>query len=307
MGTKCAAFWHHTNVRSDNKIFPCCRYKTPIGEFTGNLKEILFLDTYKDLRAKSLSDEKILGCEKCYYEESIGKKSLRQQFNDAYDTDAVELNFLEIGFDNICNLTCDGCWHEFSSAWGNKIMLLKSEVVKSTVDITDIPSTITKALFLGGEPLMTARHKKFLSLFSDLSNLTVIYNTNGTFLLDDQTITLLKKCKSAEFIVSIDGVGSLNDTVRSGSRWSDILCFLKQLRDLNFGFTVHTTIHLNNWMGLEDLSRFIEEHDYKWTTNLLTYPKHLDINNSEVKYQIKEFIEKINIPNKEVIINHLTK
>jgi len=305
MESKCAAFWHHTNIRSNNRIFPCCRFKNSIGEFNGDLKEILFIDSYKDLRNKSLSNELIVGCEKCYYEESAGKKSLRQEFNETYKTDSVSLDFLEIGFDNICNLTCDGCWEEFSSSWGKKIMLLKSEIVKSTIEIDTIPSTITKVLFLGGEPLMTTRHKKFLSLFSDLSKLTVIYNTNGTFLLDNETIKLLKKCKSVEFVVSVDGYEKLNEQVRSGSKWNEILAFINQILSLKFNISIHTVIHINNWFGLKELSEFVNSLDIKWTVNVLTYPKHLDIANVENKEKCIELIKQLDIPSKEYIISHV--
>jgi sulfatase maturation enzyme AslB (radical SAM superfamily) len=305
METNCSAFWHHTNIRSDNRIFPCCRFKEPIAKFNGNVENILHLSEYEQLRQQSSSGVHISGCQKCYYEESLGKTSLRQKFNKEYDCDTVSLDYLEIGFDNICNLTCDGCWAEFSSEWGKKIMLLKSEVVKSTVDFSHIPNTITKVLFLGGEPLMTSRHRRFLESVEDLSKLSVIYNTNGTFLLDHATINVLKKCKEVEFIVSIDGYGDLNDQVRSGSKWTDILNFLGQITGLDFDLTIHTTIHLNNWRGLDNLSKFVNEHNYKWTVNILTYPTYLDIRNSSSKDQIVKYIQSIDIPNKDYIIQHV--
>jgi sulfatase maturation enzyme AslB (radical SAM superfamily) len=306
METKCAAFWTHTNIRSSDRVFPCCRFKTPIAEFDGNLEQVLHHKSYEELRMKSVNNEFISGCEKCYHEEAIGKNSLRQDFNNTYSTDNISLQFLEIGFDNICNLTCDGCWEEFSSSWGKKIFLLKSEVVKSTKAISSIPNSINKVLFLGGEPLMTSRHKSFLSKFRDLSNLEVIYNTNGTFLLDQKTIDLLQKCKIVKFIVSIDGYNKLNDKVRVGSSWQKILDFLQQIKDLNFHISIHTVIHLNNWIGLKDLSIFVNHNKLEWTTNILTYPKPLDINNFQDKHKLINYLEEIeNLPNKDSIINHL--
>lgn len=305
METKCAAFWKHTNLRSDNKIFPCCRFKQSVQTFDGNLDTILHSSQYQELRKKSSNNEFILDCQKCYTEEQLGKKSLRQQFNEEYDTTTVALEYFEVGFDNICNLTCDGCWEEFSSEWGKKIMLLKSEIVKTTSDFTNIPDTITKVLFLGGEPLMTSRHKKFLESFDNLSKLTVIYNTNGTFLLDDNTVTLLKKCKTVNFIVSVDGYGKLNETVRSGSKWHEVVSFINQLSNLNFDFAIHTTLHLNNWSGLKELSEFVKSLNAKWTVNILTYPKHLDIINVKDKKLFIDALKEIEIPSKEYIISHI--
>lgn len=303
--TKCAAFWKHTNVRSNNRIFPCCRFKKEIGKFDGDLANVLHIPEYEELRKKSMSGEFIDGCQKCYYEESIGKTSLRQKFNSTYSTDSVSLEYFEVGFDNICNLTCDGCWEDFSTAWGKKLNLNKTFIVKSTTEILNIPESVNKVLFLGGEPLMTTRHKKFLKMVPNLDNLHVIYNTNGTFMLDSETIELLQKCKKVEFIVSIDGYKEINETVRSGSKWEDILNFINQLKTYNFLFTIHTVIHLNNWEYLGDLSNFIYENSYTWSINILTHPKNLDIKNYHDKEKIVQLINNINIPDKQHIISHL--
>ena len=150
--TLCSAFWNHTNIRGGDRVFPCCRFKQPIQTFDGNVVAVLHSAEYDRLRQDSLNGVAIPECQKCYMEEDLGKKSLRQEFNEQYGTDAIELKFLEIGFDNICNLTCDGCWVEFSSAWGNKTNpdLPKKLHVMDTTEITEIPDTIERVIFLGG-------------------------------------------------------------------------------------------------------------------------------------------------------------
>jgi len=193
MKTKCSAFWVHTNVRNDNNIFPCCRYKTPVAKFDGDVINILHKQEYQKLRQDSLGGVYNPNCQKCYYEESLGKKSLRQEFNEEYSTEEISLKFLEVGLDNICNLTCDGCWGEFSSSWAKKNDELI--VVRSSKEITELPNTLTKIVFLGGEPLMTKRHIKLLKI-ANRRELMVTYNTNGTFMLDNETIDLLKQCRS---------------------------------------------------------------------------------------------------------------
>jgi sulfatase maturation enzyme AslB (radical SAM superfamily) len=307
MQTICSAFWHHTNVRNDNKVFPCCRFKTPVDQFTGDLSTVLTSDNYEALRKDSMAGIPIAGCAKCYYEESLGKKSLRQEFNQSYDTTSIELQFLEIGFDNICNLTCDGCYEEFSSSWSKKLNpnAPKYIHIKSSNDITVVPDTVNKVLFLGGEPLMTNRHKKFLKLIENKHQVEVTYNTNGTYLFDDHTLSLLKEFKIVNVILSIDGYGELNNQVRSGSHWSDILAFIKQIKTTSFNLSIHTVIHLNNWHGMGELSDFINDQGFVWTTNILTYPKHLDVVNTPNKQECIQLIESINIPNKEYILKHL--
>ena len=79
---KCSAFWNHTNIRSGNRIYPCCRFKTSIGQFDGDVGNVLNIPEYKKIREANAKGEFIKGCEKCWYEEKIGHKSLRQEFNE---------------------------------------------------------------------------------------------------------------------------------------------------------------------------------------------------------------------------------
>ena len=259
--SKCAAFWHHVNIRNDNRIFPCCRFKAPlIQKFNGDVKEILFYKEYEDLRSKSLSGEFIQGCEKCYYEEKMGKKSLRQKFNDEYNINDISLKFLEIGFDNICNLTCDGCWEEFSSEWSKKKYPTSDKKLhyRSVEEITEVPDTIEKVLFLGGEPLMTNRHERFLDLIKDPSKIELIYNTNGTFLLDKILIQKLQNFKKIKFILSLDGYKELNEKVRSGSKWDVILQFVNQILNLGYILEINTVLHKNNILGVQELENYVK-------------------------------------------------
>jgi sulfatase maturation enzyme AslB (radical SAM superfamily) len=310
-GTVCSAFWRHANLRGDDRIFPCCRFKTPVGNFNGDLINVLSSEEYKLLREQSLSGTPIAGCEKCYHEESLGKESLRQQFNKNYNTDSIELEYFEVGFDNICNLTCDGCFDEFSSAWARKnnpdVPLKK--LITRTTDITAVPNTIKHILFLGGEPLMTTRHIKFLELVDNKDKVSVTYNTNGTFKLDTTTVQLLNSFKKVNFIVSIDGYNTLNDIVRTGSKWNDVLKFIDQVDRLKFDMTVHTTIHKNNWSGLKELQEFVYQKRLTWTTNVLTYPQHLDIMylNPDDKFKLEQLLHNVDVPNKDYILNHIRK
>ncbi len=305
MESKCSAFWRHTNVRSDNNIFPCCRYKEPIATFDGDVEKILHLQSYKELRQQSLNNEPIAGCSKCYEEERIGKKSLREKFNEEYTTDAVALEYLEIGFDNICNLTCDGCWSDFSSAWAKKQGLDKTIQIRTTDPITKIPNTINKLLFLGGEPLMTTRHIKLLDLVEYKSQVEVTYNTNGTFLFSDDAVSLLQQFKQVNVILSIDGYGDLNERVRSGSSWKDILAFIKQVRSLGYTLEIHTVIHINNWHGLKQLESFVNVITDNWSINFLTYPKHLDIVNEPRRDDVIKMLKSIELVDLSHIINRL--
>jgi sulfatase maturation enzyme AslB (radical SAM superfamily) len=304
---KCAALYNHANLRGGDRIFPCCRFKSSIQWFDGDVDKILHSYSYNLLRSRMESGEKLPECSKCWHEESLGKPSLRNWFNENYGTDEIKLKYLEVGFDNICDLTCDGCWEEWSSSWWIKKNpnLPPKQGITSTTELRNIPESIEKVVFLGGEPLMTNRHRRFLESFDTLDHLTVEYFTNGMHKLHEEDYKLLSQCKHVHFTVSIDGVGILNEKVRSGSIWSQVVKTLDEIAS-TFDYTIHTTIHKNNWQGLPDMCEFAKKYK-NWTTNVLTYPKKLDIINLEQsdKEKLAEWLCIYDIPNRQYIKAHL--
>jgi len=304
--TICSAFWVHTNIRPDDRIFPCCRYKNSIQKFSGDVGEILNSKIYHQLRNDSVNGEKNSNCEKCYHEEKLGKKSLRQWFNENYSIDLIELKYLEVGFDNICNLTCDGCWEEWSSSWWSRKNPDKRTIIGilDTKDFTNVPNTIKKIVFLGGEPLMTNRHRKFLQKIENLKDISVEYFTNGMFELSDKDKAILDQCKNVKFNISIDGYGTLNENVRKGSEWDKVEFFAQQLK---YPKTIHTVIHKNNWRGLPDMKKWIDDNGFLWTTNILTYPKDLDITNLSLdeKKELISIVDSYKIPNNDYVKSYL--
>ena len=318
--TMCSAFWKHTNIRSGNNIFPCCRFKYPVAKFDGDVEKILHLPVYEQLRHDSANGIPIKGCAKCYQEDKQGKEilpnevqagaSTRQEFNEHYTTDTVQLEYLEAGFDNICNLMCVMCSGVYSNKWANAENPNVSPKlnIKDTDEFVNIPDTITHVEFLGGEPFMTNRHKTFIQKLKDPSKVSVVYNTNATFMLDNTTIELLKQCKEVFFYVSIDAYGELNDKVREGSKWEDIEAFLVQLKELNFKFQIHSVLHSDNWQGFTELETWIEENKYNWRIMACTYPPQLDPASLEQVDRTKliNIINESQIPNKDYFIEHLT-
>lgn len=310
MSTFCSAFWKHTNIRPGGRVYPCCRFKHSVGKTDGDLDKVLHSDAYKELRAQSSAGEHISGCEKCYYEESIQHKSLRQEFNEKYKADSVGLEYLEIGIDNLCNLTCDGCNSEFSTSWRAKELRETGTANYDymTIDsIKSVPDTVTKVLFLGGEPLSTKRHLELLKLIKDPKKVDIVYNTNAMYMPDKENETIWAKFKSVMFIVSIDGVGKVAESVRSGTKWISVKRFVEYIVDKNYKLEFNTVIHLNNYKDIENITKYVRNYKAEWYVNVLTYPQLLDIKNlpQDQKKYIIETSNKLDLPTKDFIINHL--
>ena len=282
--TICAAFYKHFNLRGDNNIWPCCRYKTPVKSFDGDLSKVLHSKKFQLLRKRTESGESLKGCATCYYEDQIGKKSLRQKFNDEYDIKNVQLEFFEVGFDNICNLSCTTCAPEFSSSiWAEENPDLPyKEGIQSVKKITNIPNSIKEIRFLGGESLMTNRHRKFLEEIEDLSQVSVEYITNGMFTLSQKDHKVLQKCLNVDISVSIDAYAELNEKVRVGSNWKQIDAMVDALlKETDYEVSVMSVVSTLSWQGLPDLFKWIqlkrEIRDFFWGIIVLTYPEIFNI------------------------------
>jgi sulfatase maturation enzyme AslB (radical SAM superfamily) len=174
-------------------------------------------------------------------------------------------------------------------------------------EITSVPATVKKILFLGGEPLLTDRHLKLLEKHPKPQTCDIVYNTNCSIIPSIECIESWKKFRSVGFIASLDGYGKVNEQVREGSNWSECVEFLDWCTANNYPFEVNTVLHKNNWHSLEDLADFVKNYTQEWYVNVLTFPPELDIINLEYKDKVKlhSIVDSYSIPNSDFIKNHL--
>ena len=312
--TYCAAFYKHTNIRADGNAYACCRGEKPITKVNGDLSSLLHSNEYQDLRKKIERGIKLSGCAKCYLEEKHGKFSMRQQFNKDFSTDKqVNLEWLELYANNICNLTCIMCWGEFSSAiWAkNNPDRPPKEGTKALKSIPRIPESVKRIRFMGGEPFMTSTHRKILQTIkdSDLRNLYVEYTTNGQFMLKPDDHALLHRCHKVTIDISIDAFGGLNSIVREGSDWEKIDMFIDDvIKNTKYTVGVYTTLHNKGWKNFDKLAKWVESkkrmhmdlrknHNIRglyWCVSPVTYPEHLCISrlSEHDKTQLMEWIKR---------------
>jgi sulfatase maturation enzyme AslB (radical SAM superfamily) len=98
-------------------------------------------------------------------------------------------------------------------------------------------------------------------------------------------------------------VGKINEQVRSGTKWSDVLEFLNYCREYEFDFEFNTVLHYNNVFDLENLIKFIGPFNKDWYINILTHPDRLSIRHHD-KNKLERFlcsIEQYHYPNKTFV------
>ena len=183
-----------------------------------------------------------------------------------------------------CSLKCVSCSNLMqyykepkNSEHDNTLAAL--EILNKSVDY------ISEFRVIGGEPLMNKRYYKFLKKLNR-QNLDLTIITNGMFNPNEDWKKLFRECKHIKFFVSIDGYGELNEKVRQGSDWKTVNNTVKEL-EKEFKVVINTVVHNKNIHGLYRLKEWIKNR--LWQINILTYPAHLRIDNSDEKKIMREF------------------
>ena len=301
--TYCPYPFISASLQADNTVLPCGQFMKSIHfQKVIPVHEVRNGDFMKEMRRKMLAGEHVDGCQ-CPAEEAAGIRSMRQNAIDRFGfTTETKLRKLELVFDNVCNIKCRSCgtpnshlWHDDEKAVYGVTFIDKKytkNTIYSDVDFTDLECIEV----LGGEPMLSPGTAEFFKKASELDilkNLTVQISTNGMMLPPDVITQALLDCKALELAISIDGYGSYNDYIRSGSNFEQIvnnLDFYKRLIEQRAGSTkiaVHTTVSIYNVNQLDLLDKFINENypSFYLTKQVLQFPVFMSIKNTSKEYK----------------------
>jgi len=312
--SQCAAFYKHFVLEGDN-VVPCCRWQSSFQKFDGDVSQVLHSKKFVELRQKVESGQKLKECSKCYYEEEVGRSlSLRQKLNMQWGVDTVQVESLELNLNNVCNLACIMCDSYFSSRiWKEENPTLPAgQGIWRLKNIPNIPDTVKRIRFMGGEPLMTNVHRQVLRSIKDFSKIEIQYVTNGMFMLTPEDVVLLNNCAKVMFYVSIDAYGKLNEETRIGSDWNQIEKFVDDiLNKTNYVLGIETVLHKKSWRGLTDLLLWINGkrkiRPVGWSIHPLIVPRLLSIKNLNLNEskELMEILTKYKIPDSKQIYRML--
>tara|TARA_A100001035_G_C27753646_1_gene487790 strand:- start:576 stop:1592 length:1017 start_codon:yes stop_codon:yes gene_type:complete len=239
------------------------------------------------LRQKMLNDEKIPGCDKCYRDESLGKSSYRQRFNSRYDEQYINnptIKELELALGNKCNYKCVDCNTKYSTSWYDDDILLNRtyntfkgrEVINKIYDSDFEIMDLNEIKILGGEPFL---EKRYIDLFKKINaeNINLFFVTNNSIFPNEEWLTQLKRFKSINFNISIDGVYDVAEFVRYGTKFSKYEKNYKRWLDLNLSnmsviphFVFHSLNVLNFDQTIEWLAK-IYDHKIEKILNYISY------------------------------------
>jgi hypothetical protein len=209
---------------------PCCWIKEQTTESSINFY-------HNDLvKLRQLNQQSVLPetqCQPCIAQEAAGAQSMRQGYLAKHGTNTLTpaLQYLDISVDYSCNLACVTCGPELSTTWRNELgikhisvrpkidQFLKTKL--GTLDLTNLK----EVRMWGGEPLLTTTHQQILEYILEhgqAENIKLMYNTNGTRLIDDYTKKLIEKFKFARISFSIDAIGEQFEYLRYPAKWKEV-------------------------------------------------------------------------------------
>lgn len=292
------------SLQADGVVLPCGQYmnEQPLKQLTIPIEDIRQSSHLTEMRQKMLNGQHDSGCQ-CPIEEKSGLPSMRQTALKKYGIQPFgKLKTVEIFFDNVCNLKCRMC----SSSYSHLMFDDEKELYGMTFSDTkynrnkrykeiDV-SELEEIKVYGGEPLLNVEANEFFSRLlvdGNISNLTIEVSTNATALPMPYVKEAFLKCKYLNLNLSIDGFGKLNEFIRSGSNFDQIIENLKYFHDLidlrnnNVTVRVHSVVSVYNINLLTILQNYIKEHFPKFSLNtqILQFPEFMSIKNMPIDYK----------------------
>jgi sulfatase maturation enzyme AslB (radical SAM superfamily) len=286
----------HISAAVSGHFRPCCNTTGKGSHFLFkdidvSLKEAFYSKEMDELRTQLNTDERPTICNVCWKNEDIGIVSPRAKnnlkFKDKINTTTdAKLQFLDMKFDNKCNLQCRMC-SPFSSDQIWKTIELFDEIPnhlsyvdmdKETYDknnnsqarkryVQESMQDITFLKVTGGEPFLS---KDFIEILEEAvseghsKRITLSITTNGTKFTSKIT-NMFKHFKEVDINISIEGINELYDYIRypySYNRWKDrFITFIDNMKQLDhpkFKLRFSTIVTAYNYLSLTDLQKEID-------------------------------------------------
>lgn len=244
---------------------PCCVFGEyiPFHPTVFERKRKLFLE----------ANDFIQGCDSCKLKEVTHGTSLRKGSNAQIpDFEDDRIYKVEIAIDTTCNAACIECGELQSSLWrkeiaDQKIIHIQPEVeidtridqIKSFVDFNQVKMIH----FWGGEPLLTDTHLKFLRDIKDLSDVSLVYSTNGSVFPDQEVLDIWKKCKQVKVGISLDGIGDRFSYIRWPLSWDKVVRNLERFKTEtsdNVQFFINSVILPLNVFYVNELGDWLDQN-----------------------------------------------
>jgi MoaA/NifB/PqqE/SkfB family radical SAM enzyme len=328
--TFCVAPWTHSVVAVNSKLRPCCvsqqklKYSVTEHDTWWNGEEM------QQLRSDLLNGVQNTDCNHCWKSESLGRESLRQNYNKLFKSyidfpqlrDTLKNNNLdnvtmpttwELDIGNLCNLKCIMCDPTRSDKIQQEVIAhttvfesfpvlvaqSQTETVTNWLDtevgqdfLSKIKPNLKWLKLQGGESLAVRSIRDLIENL-DASEVVLSIITNGT-ILDRRLLSALSKFKKVEISISIEAIGAANDVIRYGSNWEIIEKNIILLNKLsNVELQLNHVLQNTSTIFLPDVIKFAESNNLHLAVLPLSTPQYLSMSTVPTT-QIKQLIQTVN-------------
>lgn len=275
----CAMPWVNVSTHTDGTVRLCCVSDEFIHKENGtkfnlgydSLPDIINSENLKRIRKDMIEGKEVQGCQKCYQTEKFNGKSYRNWYNESYTKQVPILKkiaktmsndgsisntveYFDIRFGNLCNLSCRSCYPEASSQFSKDVVKLfpissigkfhdistknlndwyKTETFEQNIDSQ--LANIQTYYMNGGEPTIIENNLSILRKMIEAGvskNISIVFNSNMTN-TRKEFYDLLPHFKQIRFMCSIEGVGPMQEYLRYPSKWTQIHGTLTKLLSMN--------------------------------------------------------------------------
>jgi MoaA/NifB/PqqE/SkfB family radical SAM enzyme len=132
---------------------------------------------------------------------------------------------------NVCNLRCKRCYAQNPSLFAKREQgFMDLALFKRLVDeIAGYPQKVFLGLNYGGESLLHPQFAEMVKYAVQKKKFSVGFTTNGV-LIDDAMINTLSTHRVDDIVVSLDGMSEAHESLRSGSKYSDVRVKILRLK-----------------------------------------------------------------------------
>lgn len=277
----CPIPWVSLSMGANSTPRLCCHQSQGI-EVSAN-ENFLELTHLNVIRKKMLKGEIPSQCQGCHELEKSQCVSPRLDYIDRFGNDyqQVKIKYLDITFNNDCNLECMMCSplysYKLNKLYHKELNLVHApswQLDLKLLGLATILAQLEVITLTGGEPLVSKRSKTFIKDLSSTefaSQITLRIFTNLTF-INLEMINILKKFKKVELLLSIDSVGKNYELIRYPASWDklvDNIDFLNEFRFPHLDVHLHSVLMASNWTHVGELIKFY--------SSKLAYPNALPI------------------------------
>jgi MoaA/NifB/PqqE/SkfB family radical SAM enzyme len=230
----CTAPWNGLTIRENGEVRTCCVGSKILGNLNKqSIQEIehstILAQIQQDMHSENPSLENCSHCIK--QEQQSGFAALRDHYNKFYPdiNDQLQLRFIDIRWNNICNLGCLYCNTGFSSTWAERLrhtIIMKNLPVKLYQDdllewVLERADHINEIMLVGGEPLLMKQNYKLLNCLPQKSQISIITNLSYDLEKNPALPALLNRPpEKIIWNVSIENIEDKFEYVRSGAKWA---------------------------------------------------------------------------------------